>query len=225
MKEQRIERVATVMLAAAALILATLSARRQLSSPAPRRRAPEDSTLRYDARWKQFADSGILMGSLTAEVTLTEFADLECPFCARVQPSIDSLLTRYGSRVNYVFVHLPLPSHRFAVPAARASECAAEQHRFREFVTVLFAGQDSLGLRPMSSYAVRAGLRDTARFSRCNALSGVPPRIAAGQHLAAAVSVLGTPTFFINGWRMDGATGPALAAVVDSVLAGQKLAR
>ena len=102
------------------------------------------------------------------------------------------------------FVHYPNAGHRFALPAARAAECARTHGRFREFVRLLLEKQDSLGIKSWGSYALEVGLPDSAAIRACALDSREVPRIAAGIALGQKRFVAGTPTILINGWRMQG---------------------
>ena len=83
-------------------------------------------------------------GPADAWVTIVEFSDFECPYCALVQPTLDTVLTGAGSDVRLVFKHFPLSMHAHARPAAIAADCAHAQGRFWEFHDLVFAGQATL---------------------------------------------------------------------------------
>jgi protein-disulfide isomerase len=83
-------------------------------------------------------------GPADALVTIVEFSDFECPFCARVQPTLRTVLSGAGSDVRIVFKHFPLSMHAHARPAAIAADCAHAQGRFWEFHDLVFSGQATL---------------------------------------------------------------------------------
>lgn len=130
-----------------------------------------------------------------------QFSDLECPFCRRFHLALRSAQADLDVPVRSVFIHYPLPQHRFAIPAARGSECAREQGRFDEFIDAIFSKQDSLGLRSWVSYARDAAVSDTSAFGSCIARSDVPLRVEQGRTSGDELHVSGTPTVIINGWR------------------------
>ena len=66
-------------------------------------------------------------GSADAPVTVVEFSDFQCPYCARGAKTVEQLLDKYGDKVKFVFAHFPLSFHPWAMPAAIASACAAQQ--------------------------------------------------------------------------------------------------
>jgi hypothetical protein len=100
-----------------------------------------------------------------------------------------------------VFVHFPLPIHRFAVQAAQATECASLKGRFLNFIDAVYRKQDSLGLKSWGSYALEAGIVDTAAIARCAHDSTPFKRVEAGRELGLRWQILGTPTVIINGLR------------------------
>ncbi|MGH7468455.1 MAG: DsbA family protein [Longimicrobiales bacterium] len=162
------------------------------------------------------------MGSNDATVVVVEFGDFECPFCKRFTTEMETLKEEYGNRVALVYVHYPLRTHRFARPAARAAECAAEQSRFGEFHDELFERQDSLGLKSWLSYAIEAGVQDEAAFGRCVDRSDPVPLIERGLEVGKKLGVTGTPTIVINGWRYPpGMDAQTLHAAVSAALAGK----
>jgi protein-disulfide isomerase len=120
-------------------------------------------------------------------------------------------------------MHFPLRGHRFAIPAARVSECAGEQGRFEAMHDQLFEGQDSFGLKPWSEYATAAGVPDLAQFDACIKNSGPVRRIEEGKQLGTQIDVQGTPTLVINGWKLGHPpTAEELDAMIKAVLAGKE---
>jgi protein-disulfide isomerase len=83
-------------------------------------------------------------GPADAWVTVVEFSDFQCPFCAAAKGTLRSVLSTAGSDVRHVFKHFPLSSHAYARPTAIAAECARVQGRFWEFHDLVFSRQSSL---------------------------------------------------------------------------------
>lgn len=108
--------------------------------------------------WHRFADSGgHRIGPSSAKVTVTVFTDFECPACRRfTESALAGARASFHDRLRVVIRHWPLSSHRFAVPAARAAECASAHNRFVPFHDLLFAKQDSLGLKSFTDFATEA---------------------------------------------------------------------
>lgn len=176
----------------------------------------------YIANWAEFLPSGILVGEDTAQVKVVVFSDLECPFCSRFHQTFRRAQQRFGKSVALVFLHYPLAGHRFAKPAARAAECALPEGRFGELLDVIFAKQDSLGLKSWASYADEASIADTLGFARCASDTARVARIDAGQSLGNAIPIPGTPTVIVNGWHLPGTPSDSLlSSTIEALMAGR----
>jgi len=150
-------------------------------------------------------------GSPDAPVTMVEFSDFMCPYCARFAtetlPKIEEEYVETG-KVMVVFRHFPVHGEP-SIQVAEATLCAHEQHRFWEYHDRLFAdsltqGSRVFSLENLKALAAELGL-DTERFNRCvdcrRYSEAVQEDIAEGNRLG----VRGTPTFFINGREILGA--------------------
>jgi Na+/H+ antiporter NhaA len=144
-------------------------------------------------------------GSPEAPVTLIEYGDYECPYCGQAEVAIRELLDSFGDDLRYVWRHLPLNDvHSHAQIAAEAAEAAAAQGTFWEFHELLLTHQDDLGVRGLARRAEEAGL-DVDRFWDEVRRHEHADRIGDDVASADASGVAGTPSFFINGMRHDGA--------------------
>lgn len=139
-----------------------------------------------------------------AAVEIVEVSDIECPFCSRGAKTVAALEERYGELLTTRFVHLPLPFHKRAEPAARAAEAARRQGRFEAMKALLFENQRSLGDADIMIYAEKLGL-DLARFARDLADPAIDAIIQRDKRIAHDLEVRGTPAYFINGRRLNGA--------------------
>jgi Na+/H+ antiporter NhaA len=145
-----------------------------------------------------------LAGSADAPLTLVEYGDFECPFCARATGVTNELCERFGPRLRYVFRHLPLPDvHPHAELAARAAVAAGLQGRFWEMHDLLFAHQDELDVEDLVSYAAALDL-DVETFLHDVDDEATAARVRADVASAEASGARGTPTFFVNGRRHVG---------------------
>lgn len=143
-------------------------------------------------------------GPADAAVTLVEYGDHECPYCAGAEPVIRALL---GGRddVRHVWRHLPLTDvHPNAQLRAEASEAAAEQGAFWDMHDWLLANQEETTVPMLMRQAKVLGL-DTERFRADLRARVGADRIAADIESADESGVSGTPTFFVNGRRHHGA--------------------
>lgn len=139
-------------------------------------------------------------GEPAGAVTLIEFVDVECPYCARYAETVRAVTMEFGQRVAVGYVHLPLSQHRFARSGAVALECAHDQLRFHALLDELLASQDSIGLISWERFAARAGVADVPKFGTC-LLEGESSKgaIAAGVDLGRRIGIRGTPGVLIDG--------------------------
>ncbi len=166
-------------------------------------------------------------GPEAAAVTIVEYSDFQCPFCARGYRILeDEVLPAYDGKVRFYFKHLPLKSiHPWAEAAALATECAREQSEdgYWALYHAMFTHQQTLDednlRKAVRDYAVEAGL-DGEAFTTCmeaeNGLAQIELDIAE----ATEVGANSTPTFFINGRRLEGAQPlENFQAIIDAELA------
>jgi Na+/H+ antiporter NhaA len=146
-----------------------------------------------------------IRGSERAPVTLVEYGDYECPYCGQAEVVIRDLLDSFGDDLRYVWRSLPLNDvHPHAQMAAEAAEAAAAQGAFWPMHDVLLDHQDKLTAMDLVRYARELGL-DVERFwDEINGREHAE-RVAQDVASADASGVAGTPTFFINGRRHEGA--------------------
>jgi protein-disulfide isomerase len=138
-------------------------------------------------------------GPATAKVTLIEYGDFECPFCARVEPVLAQLLQRHGADLRLVFRHNPRAfDHPHAARAAEAAEAAADQGKFWEMHDLLFAHQNALEDADLLRYATSLGL-DMGKFSADLKAGAHRDRVHADELRGVRSHVISTPHFFING--------------------------
>jgi protein-disulfide isomerase len=161
-------------------------------------------------------------GPKDAPVTIVEFSEFQCPFCARVLPTMKEIVDTYGDKVRVVWRNNPLAFHNNAGPAAAvAMEAYAEggNDKFWEVHDVLFANQKALNRPQLEEYAQKAGL-DMDKVKK--AIDGGTHSKAIGedQTLASQLGANGTPYFFINGRQLRGAMPfTAFKKVIDEELA------
>lgn len=139
-----------------------------------------------------------------ALITVAVFSDYECPYCARGDQTLQALAQEYGDRLRVVMKQMPLPMHRNAERAAAAALAAGEQGKYWEMHERLFANRRALDEASLEKHAQELGL-DLARFQASLASPAHAERIQRDLAEAAALGVRGTPAFFINGRRLDGA--------------------
>lgn len=169
--------------------------------------------------WQSYAVHGHALGDDNATVTIVEFADFECPFCRRFHTYVDSLES-LGSSLRILYRHFPLSNHKFAVPAVRASECAAAQGRFAEMHNALYAYPDSIGVAPWWWFGQSAGVADSVAFTECVKSNAPIPALSRDTADARRLNVTGTPTLLIGPYRFNGVPHfDTLKAYVDNAAA------
>ena len=168
------------------------------------------------------ADGFPAKGPEDAPVTIVEFSDFECPYCARVIPALDEVVETYGDKVRLVFRQFPLNIHPNAQKAAEAALCARDQDKFWQMHDAMFKEQRSLGVEQLKEKAARLGLDATA-FNECLDSSRHADAVLADLKAGSDVGVSGTPALFINGRFLSGAQPfAAIAKLIDEELATQK---
>ncbi len=145
-----------------------------------------------------------MIGTDRALVTIVEFTDYQCPYCARTQETISALRETYKDDLRVAVAAHPLPMHDRARPAALAAIAAAEQGKLEAMHARLFAGQKTLDDAGILRAATDAGL-DLVKFDAARRSASVAASLDRAEALGKTAGVTGTPTFFVNGRRVVGA--------------------
>ena len=143
-------------------------------------------------------------GNPAAPITIVEFSDYQCPFCARVNPTLAKVRETYGDRVRIVFKDYPLPNHPQAPKAAEAARCAGDQSKYWEMHDAIFANQRALEVPSLKQTARAIGLDGTA-FDQCLDSGKWAAAVRAGSELGEQMGVNSTPTLYVNGRALIGA--------------------
>jgi protein-disulfide isomerase len=165
-------------------------------------------------------------GSVDAPVTIVEISDFQCPFCARVAPTLAALKQKYGpSQLRIVWKNNPLPFHKAARPTADTGAAIfmlAGNTAFWRFHDRVFANQQELTPENLEAWAREAGVSSQALFGWIEA--GKPAaKVQEDMDLARAIGATGTPAFRINGVTLSGAQPlEKFVEVVDQQLAAAK---
>lgn len=156
--------------------------------------------------------TGHTKGNAEAAVVLVEYSDFECPACASFQPVLKEIMIEYGDKLRLEYKHfpLPIPGHENALPAAVAAEAAGQQGKFFEFHDKLFENQSAWGASVSPSlqfvkYAEELGL-DIPTFKRQMDSSVLRDKVRAEMLEGRTLGISGTPTFFLNGKKMEYST-------------------
>lgn len=164
-------------------------------------------------------------GNPESSLLVEEFADLQCPACKGAQPAIvKPLLEKYGSAIRYEFRHFPLRQvHAFAEEAAEASECAADQGKFWEFVNDTYENQSKISRKDLFARGEKVGIKDRDLFERC--IKSRIKRDAVQLDFVEGTKrgVNGTPTFFIAGEKAPSNTIEVIGKMIEERTGKQKL--
>lgn len=149
------------------------------------------------------AQSPPAMGSVDAPLEVVEFSDFECPFCAQALPVLKALVAAHPEDVRLVFRHFPLPIHEHAARAAQAALEAQRQGAFWPYHDLLFEHQDTLADADLVRHAAALGL-DAEAFADALSEGSHQERMHEDMELGMSLDVHGTPTFFVNGYKLVG---------------------
>jgi protein-disulfide isomerase len=171
------------------------------------------------AKLKPVGANDHVQGPAKAPVTIVEYGDYECPYCGEAYPVVKALQKRVGEQMRFVFRNFPLAeAHPHAEHAAEAAEAAGAQGKFWEMHDLLYENQDALEDEDLVRYAKALHL-DVPRFIKEMEAHAHAERVRADFSSGVRSGVNGTPTFFINGVRHDGAfdLGSLMAAIKEAV--------
>jgi len=164
------------------------------------------------------ADGTPARGPVDAPIVMIEYTDFQCPFCTRIQPTLDALMKRYDGQIRHVFKNLPLPMHAEAQLAGAASLCAQDQGKFWEYRDWLFTNQRTLSRDSMVAQAGEFGM-DVEVFTACIDKGTYLTVVRADMAEANGFGITGTPGFLINGRVLTGAQPiEDFEAIIDSEL-------
>jgi protein-disulfide isomerase len=146
------------------------------------------------------------LGSQSAKITIVEFADFTCPFSKQEFLVVRELLAKYPDRINFVFRNFPLgdANHAGGKEAAMAAVCADSQGKFWPFHDKIFQNQKNFTVADLLSLASQSGL-NVESFASCLESAAVKSKVEKDWADGAALGVTGTPSFFINGEKVEGA--------------------
>lgn len=157
------------------------------------------------------------LGPANAPVTIVEFSDFQCPYCARVKPLLEEVMRRNPDQVKVIFKHFPLPSHQQARPAAIATMAAQNQGKFWEMHDRIFAAQRELNPAKIREIAQDLKL-DMARFDRDINSPELARRLDKDLADGQQAGVRGTPALFVNGQPVSQRSPEGIQMMIDQAL-------
>lgn len=167
------------------------------------------------------------IGNSEATVTLVEYSDLQCPACASFAPAVKEIVELHGENISFEYKHFPLPIHPHAIQAAMAAEAAGQQDKFFEYHDLLFENQQvwAQSVAPQATflqYADELGI-DIDTFKRHMNSSLIRDHIQSQFNEGRELGITGTPTFFLNGERMQIQTFQDFAVQIGQAVSGETL--
>jgi protein-disulfide isomerase len=158
-------------------------------------------------------------GPAAAPVTIVEFSDFQCPFCSRITPTLEQVVTKYGDKVRLVFRQFPLPMHPNAAKAAEAALCANEQGKFWAMHDAMFKDQSGLAVDALKTKAAAITGLDAASFNSCLDSGKETAAVQADMKAGNKAGVNGTPAMFVDGRFINGVvSADDLSKVIDEEL-------
>jgi protein-disulfide isomerase len=156
-------------------------------------------------------------GNASARVTVVQFTDFECAYCAHQYQELEKLITQYQNRVKFVIKDFPLSEHASAFRAAEAAEAAREQGKYWEYVAQLYRNQSSFQPEKLREFARAVGL-DLLKFNlaldRGHYSANVQRDIDDGNKLGLNTA----PVFFVNGKRLPDSSVDTLRLAIIAAL-------
>ncbi len=156
-----------------------------------------------------------------APLTIVQFADFDCPYCADTAYTVRRLQGRYPDQIKFIFRDFPITeNHPDAQLAAEAAECANEQGKFWEFHDKLYQNQSDQSREVLKRFAVELNM-DYNEFVGCLNSGRYRSEVQEDYADGVMAGVYGTPTFFFNGHRVQGAIpDDVFSLIVDAFLTG-----
>lgn len=163
------------------------------------------------------SSQAVTRGPMEASVYLVEFSDFQCPACKAFVPIVEQILSKYGDKITFAYRHFPLPQHPLAISAAYAFEAAHEQNNAWQMYTYLFNNQAVLSESVLRDGAKALDL-DTQLFEQAMISKKYQSKIDQDIADAKRMGVNSTPTFFLNGKKLNLFSPDDLIKAVDEAI-------
>ncbi len=177
-----------------------------------------------DANWEfLYTGDDPSLGNPDAPIKIVEFSDFQCPFCREAYPIIKELLEKYSDQVYFIYRDFPIDAiHPQARLAAEAGECAQDQKLFWPLHDKMFDNQNRLSLSNILQYASEVGI-EMNKFADCLSSKKYSKEVEQDLQDGILAGVDGTPTFFVNGNKIEGViTLSVWDKIITSLIANNK---
>ena len=184
----------------------------------PQQPPPEDMNKVYNI------DPGVspIFGNRNAPVTIVEFSDFQCPFCARFYTALKDVMNAYPDKVRVIIKNFPLPFHPNARPAAKLALAANEQGKYQGMMESLMANGGDVSDDKIKEYAKNLGLDYNKLIADYkNQDARWEKQIQDDMQLVSSLDVRGTPTFYLNGRKTSARDLNGFKTQIDAILAGK----
>lgn len=167
-------------------------------------------------------DDPALGNVVDPKVVIVAFKDFQCPFSREVTSTVKEIVKLYGDEIQFVYRDFPISGvHEDAQKAAEAAECAEDQGKFWEMHDIIYRNQETMRVEDLKRFASDLGF-DTAAFNECLDSGQYEEEVREDLRGGVLAGVNGTPTFFINGFKIPGAIPlPIFKRLVESEIARQ----
>ncbi len=183
--------------------------------------APKRPAIDYNKVNNMPIGTSAIKGNKNASITVVEFSDFQCPYCAKFTPTIDAVLKAYPNDVKFVYKDFPLSFHKQAKNAAKAARAAGEQGKFWEMHDLIFTKYSTVNEDMFKEFAGKLNLnmdKFVADFSSNKYDNLIQQEINLGRQ----AGVTGTPSLFMNGKRMQRRSFDDFKAAIDGILKQKK---
>ena len=172
----------------------------------------------FSARRQAFKpDERMCQGAKDAKVTLVEFSDFECPYCAAARPMLE-LAIKGRKDTRLCFQPFPLQNHPHSIPAAQAALFARDNGKFWQMHDALFDGQLSISEPMIKETAKKLGMDDKA-LAKAMSSGKYLDELTASKELGKTAGVDSTPSLYLNGRKLTlGISAEAIGAAIDDEL-------
>jgi protein-disulfide isomerase len=147
-------------------------------------------------------DERMCIGPAGAPVTVAEFSDFECPYCAKARPVLEAFAKKHAQQVRFCYLPFPLANHANAVPAAQAALWARDQGKFWPMHDALFTHQENLKPEALPALAKSLGL-DGDKLAALLKTDAYKQEIDAFRSQGRTAGITGTPSVYFNGRPLD----------------------
>lgn len=191
----------------------------KLGNPGQAPAAPQEN---FDQVYTIDVGNSPVNGNKNAPITIVQFTDLQCPFCARFYPPLKEVLNAYPDKVKIVLKNFPLSFHPNARPAAKLALAANMQGKYFEIIDLLLSNAADVSDAKVKEYAKTLNLNYDQLMKNLKANDSEFEKIITEDiALGEKVNVEGTPTFYINGKKTRSRDFNAYKAEIDQILAGK----